>query len=50
MNGDTQRFLLAGRVDLKRAAAMGHSAGAEFAARACQLDARFKACIDLDGG
>jgi hypothetical protein len=29
---------------------MGHSAGAEFAARACQLDARFKACIDLDGG
>jgi dienelactone hydrolase len=50
MNGDTQGFLLAGRVDLNRAAAMGHSAGAEFAARACQLDARFKACIDLDGG
>ena len=50
MNGDTQRFPLAGRVDLNRAAAMGHSAGAEFAARACQLDARFKACIDLDGG
>jgi hypothetical protein len=29
---------------------MGHSAGAEFAARACQLDARIKACVDLDGG
>jgi pimeloyl-ACP methyl ester carboxylesterase len=50
MNGDTQHFLLAGRIDLNRVAAMGHSAGAEFAARACQLDARFKACVDLDGG
>jgi hypothetical protein len=29
---------------------MGHSAGAEFAARACELDDRFKACVDLDGG
>ena len=28
----------------------GHSAGAEYAARACQLDARFRACVDLDGG
>jgi hypothetical protein len=28
---------------------MGHSAGAEFAARACQLDDRLKACVDLDG-
>jgi hypothetical protein len=43
-------FLLAGRLDMNRVAAMGHSAGAEFAARACQLDARFKACVDLDGG
>jgi dienelactone hydrolase len=41
---------LAGRLDLNEVAAMGHSAGAEFAARACQLDARFKACVDLDGG
>jgi hypothetical protein len=41
---------LAGRLDLGEVAAMGHSAGAEFAARACQLDARFKACVDLDGG
>jgi pimeloyl-ACP methyl ester carboxylesterase len=49
-NANPQDFLLAGRLDLNRVAAMGHSAGAEFAARACQLDARFKACIDLDGG
>ena len=47
--GDRQHFLLAGRLDLNRVAAMGHSAGAEFAARACELDARFKACVDLDG-
>lgn len=51
LNGDVRgRFLLASRLDLNRVAAMGHSAGAEFAARACQLDARFKACVDLDGG
>ncbi len=43
-------FPLAGRLDLTQVAAMGHSAGAEFAARACQLDARLKACVDLDGG
>ena len=50
VNGDGRHFLLAGRIDLQRVAAMGHSAGAEFAARACQLDGRFKACVDLDGG
>lgn len=49
-NANREEFLLAGRLDLNRVAAMGHSAGAEFAARACQLDARFQACIDLDGG
>lgn len=38
------------RLDPNRVVAMGHSAGAEFAARACQLDARFAACMDLDGG
>jgi dienelactone hydrolase len=41
---------LAGRIDPDRLAAMGHSAGAEFTARACQLDARIHACVDLDGG
>jgi dienelactone hydrolase len=50
LNGvDTQHFLLAGRLDLNDVAAMGHSAGGAFIARACQLDERFKACVDLDG-
>jgi pimeloyl-ACP methyl ester carboxylesterase len=49
-NGDSRQFLLAGKLDVNRIAAIGHSAGAEFAARACQLDARLKACVDLDGG
>jgi pimeloyl-ACP methyl ester carboxylesterase len=48
--GDTVQFLLAGKIDLNRVAAVGHSAGADFAARACQLDFRLKACVELDGG
>jgi hypothetical protein len=48
--GNVRQFPLAGRLDMDRVAAMGHSAGADFAARACELDARFKACVDLDGG
>jgi dienelactone hydrolase len=48
--GNPHQFLLAGKLDLTRVATMGHSAGAEYAARAGQLDARFKACVDLDGG
>lgn len=48
--GESEHSPLAGKLDLHAVAAMGHSAGAEFAARACQLDARFKACVDLDGG
>jgi dienelactone hydrolase len=48
--GNKQAFPLAGALDVNRFAAMGHSAGAEFAARACQLDVRLKACVDLDGG
>jgi len=47
---DNQQFALASTIDLKRIAAMGHSAGAEFAARACQQDSRIQACVDLDGG
>jgi pimeloyl-ACP methyl ester carboxylesterase len=43
------QFPLKGRIDLSQFAAMGHSAGAEFAARACQLDDRLKSCVDLDG-
>jgi dienelactone hydrolase len=42
-------FPLGGRLDLSRVAAMGHSAGGAFAARACQLDARIGACVSLDG-
>jgi hypothetical protein len=44
-----KEFGLAGAIDLTRVAAMGHSGGAEFAARACQQDSRIKACVDLDG-
>ena len=44
-----QQFPLKDRIDVARLSAMGHSAGAEFAARACQLDDRLKACVDLDG-
>src|SRR4029077_8451985 len=50
LNRDKQDSALAGAIDLKRLAAMGHSAGAEFAARACQQDSRIHACVDLDGG
>jgi predicted dienelactone hydrolase len=50
LNRDKQHFALAGAIDLRRLAAMGHSAGAEFAARASQQDSRIQACIDLDGG
>lgn len=49
LNHDKRQFALAGAIDLNRLAAMGHSAGAEFAARACQQDSRIRACIDLDG-
>jgi predicted dienelactone hydrolase len=49
LNQDKRQFALAGAIDLKRLAAMGHSAGAEVAARACQQDPRIRACVDLDG-
>ena len=44
-----QGFSLRRRLDLNRVAALGHSAGGAFAARACQLDVRFRACVSLDG-
>jgi dienelactone hydrolase len=47
--GDPHHSLLSGRLDLNHVAAMGHSAGGDFATRACQLDKRIKACISLDG-
>ena len=49
LNHDKQHFALADAIDLERLTAMGHSAGAEFAARACQQDSRIYACVDLDG-
>jgi dienelactone hydrolase len=49
INRDKRQFGLDGAIDLTRVAAMGHSGGAEFAARACQQDSRIKACVDLDG-
>jgi hypothetical protein len=45
-----RQFPLGGRLDLEHVAAMGHSAGADFATRGCELDERMKACVSLDGG
>ena len=41
--------LLAGQLDLTRVGIFGHSVGGVAAPRACQLDARFGACLNLDG-
>jgi pimeloyl-ACP methyl ester carboxylesterase len=41
--------IFVGRLDFDRVAVVGHSAGGAAAARACQLDQRFKACVSLDG-
>jgi predicted esterase len=49
LSHDKQQFALADTIDLERLTAMGHSAGAAFAARACQQDCRIHACVDLDG-
>jgi predicted dienelactone hydrolase len=39
----------AGHLDLSRVGAFGHSFGGMAAAHACQLDRRFKACLNEDG-
>ncbi len=39
----------AGQLDLTRVGAFGHSFGGIAAAHACQLDRRFKACLNEDG-
>jgi dienelactone hydrolase len=41
---------LAGRIDLGRVGVFGHSFGGGAAVVACQEDARFAACANLDGG
>ena len=42
-------FALRNTLDLNRVASMGHSAGGAAATLACEIDARFKACLSLDG-
>jgi predicted dienelactone hydrolase len=37
------------RIDFENVGAWGHSIGGRVAARACQLDARIKACLNADG-
>jgi hypothetical protein len=39
----------AGRLDLQRAGAFGHSAGGQAAATACQREPRLRACLNQDG-
>jgi dienelactone hydrolase len=39
-----------GRLDLDRVATVGHSVGGQASMRACQLDDRIRACVNLDGG
>jgi hypothetical protein len=48
LNGGTDR--LAGRLDLGRLGAFGHSLGGNAALEYCRLDARCKAAANLDGG
>jgi len=48
-DGNETTFVLRKRLDLNRVASIGHSAGGANATLACQLDARFKACLSLDG-
>lgn len=40
---------LAEHMDLSKVAAMGHSAGGTFSARACQIEERIRACVSEDG-
>ena len=48
-DGNEKTFVLRKKLDLNRVAPMGHSAGGANATLACQMDARFKACLSLDG-
>ena len=47
--GGSTRLPFAGRLDLARAGAFGHSAGGQAAAHACQIDRRLRACLNQDG-
>lgn len=48
LNANTESIFRA-RLELARLGVFGHSAGGRSAARACQLDARIKACLNQDG-
>lgn len=48
--GHTLKGPLSSIVDDARAAALGHSRGGVAALEACKQDARFGACVNLDGG
>jgi hypothetical protein len=48
MNGEAGGRL-GSRLDLTRVGIFGHSVGGVAAAHACQLDRRFKACLNMDG-
>jgi predicted dienelactone hydrolase len=49
LNGGKIASQFSGRLDLKRVGAFGHSIGGVAAAKFCQSDPRFKACLNLDG-
>jgi dienelactone hydrolase len=49
LDRDDPRSRFAGRLDLSRTAAIGHSLGGAIALQVAWLDARIKAAIDLDG-
>ena len=42
-------FPFAGRLDVDRLGAFGHSAGGQAAAHACQIEPRLRACLNQDG-
>lgn len=49
MNSGQDDKQFAGRIDLERVGAIGHSIGGVGAAEACQDDSRFRAAINMDG-
>jgi hypothetical protein len=48
--GGTRHPDFKGRLDVQKVGAFGHSQGGLAARRSCQVDSRWKACIDLGGG
>jgi len=50
IDAGTIRSPLAGRLDLKHAAAGGHSLGGKTSVVSCAHDTRWTACVNLDGG